>query len=274
VTATVTRRGGTDRGLPLLEALRRQADFWIIGYRRTWRGSVVTSFLEPVLYLLAMGVGIGSYVNSGARTASLGGLTYLDYVAPALLAATAMQIAMGECTYAVLAKVKWNASFVAMVATPLRPRDLVIGQLGFAAARVLQTVIVFLAVIAIAGAVGSPLGLLCLPAGVLIGLAFAAPLVAFAVRIEDDSAFSLVYRLGLIPMFLFSGAFFPVKQLPNAIEWLAYVSPLWHGVELCRQFATGQVHWAAAGGHVAYLLAWTGAGTWLAVRGLQKRLIA
>ena len=272
MTVTVDERSATP-ALSFTEGLRRQLDFWIIGYKRTWRGSIVTSFLDPVLYLLAMGVGVGSYVHGGARTASLGGLTYLDYVAPALLAATAMQIAMGECTYAVLARVKWNASFVAMIATPLRPRDLIAGQLGFTAARLLQTVVVFLGVIAVAGAVESPLGLLCLPAALLVGLAFAAPLTAFAVSIDNDSAFSLVYRLGLIPMFLFSGAFFPVRQLPNAIEWLAYLSPLWHGVELCRQFATGAVNWAAVGGHTAYLLAWFVAGTWLAVRNLERRLI-
>jgi lipooligosaccharide transport system permease protein len=250
----------------------RQYDYWAIAYRRTWKGSMVSSFLQPVLFLAAMGAGLGSYVNSGARSAALGGLTYLDYIAPALLAATAMQTAVSESTYPVMGKLKWNFVYHAMAATPLRPRDIAAGQLGFAGFRIATTCSVFLVVIAAFGAVGSPLGVLCLPAALLVGLAFAAPVTAFATRLENDGGFALIFRLAIIPMFLFSGAFFPVQQLPDGIEWLAYVTPLWHGVELSRGFAAGSIGWLPVLGHVAYLLACIAAGGVLAVRGLNRRL--
>lgn len=258
--------------MAVLEPVRRQVDYWAIAYLRTLRGSLVSGFLQPVLFLAAMGLGLGSYVDDGARSASLGGLSYVDFIAPALIAATAMQTAVGESTYPVMGKLKWNFVFHAMAATPLRPRDIAFGQLGYAAFRVLTTSVVFLAVIAAFGAVSSPLGVLCLPTAVLVGLAFAAVVTAYAVRLDNDSGFALLFRLVVLPMFLFSGAFFPVSQLPDGIEWLAYLTPLWHGVELSRGFATGSVSWAAAAGHVAYLLAWVAAGTWLTVRGLQRRL--
>jgi lipooligosaccharide transport system permease protein len=276
-TTLDARTGGSRRvvptgALPLWRALVRQVDYWLVGYLRTWRASAVTSFLEPLLYLAAMGVGIGSYVDHGHRAANLGGLSYLDYIAPGLLAATAMQIAMAECTYLVLARLKWNPSFVAMAATPLGPRDIAAGQIGYAGFRIVSVCSVFLAVIWVFGAVPSVLGLLCVPAALLIGLAFAAPLVALSVRITDDSGFALVYRLGLLPMFLFSGAFFPVRQLPDAIEWLAYVTPLWHGVQMCRSFTTGTVNWAAMAGHSGYLMVWIAVGSWLSFTGLRRKL--
>lgn len=269
-----SRHAARTGALPWRSALVRQLDYWLVGYLRTWRASAVTSFVEPLLYLAAMGVGIGSYVDHGHRAASLGGLSYLDYIAPGLLAATAMQIAIAECTYLVLARLKWNPSFVAMAATPLGPRDIAAGQIGYAGFRIVSVSAVFLAVIWVFGAVPSALGLLCVPATLLVGLAFAAPLVALSVRITDDSGFSLVYRLGLLPMFLFSGAFFPVRQLPDGIEWLAYVTPLWHGVEMCRSFTTGTVHWAAIAAHSGYLLVWIAVGSWLSFTGLRRKLAA
>lgn len=256
---------------PLAPVLR-QVDYWAIAYLRTWKGSLVTSFLQPVLFLAAMGTGLGSYVDDGGRSAALGGRSYVDFLAPALLAATAMQAAVGESTYPVMGKLKWNFVYHAMAATPLRPRDIALGQLGFIGFRVVTTCTVFLAVIAAFGAVNSPLGLLCVPASLLVGLAFAGPVAAFATRLDNDAGFALLFRLVVLPMFLFSGAFFPVRQLPGAIEWLAYVTPLWHGVELCRGFAAGSLGWLAAAGHCAYLLGWIVAGAWLTVTGLQRRL--
>jgi lipooligosaccharide transport system permease protein len=250
----------------------RQFDYWAIAYRRTWKGSLVSSFLQPVLFLGAMGSGLGSYVNHGSRSAALGGLTYLQYLAPALLVAAAMQTAVGESTYPVMGKLKWNFVYHAMAATPLRPRDIALGQFGFVGFRVLTTCTVFLAVIAVFGTVTSPLGVLSLGAALLVGLAFAAPVTAFATRIENDGGFALIFRLLIIPMFLFSGAFFPVRQLPDGIEWLAYLTPLWHGVELSRAFASGSAGWLSVAAHAGYLLLWIVGGTWLTVRGLNRRL--
>ena len=132
----------------------------------------------------------------------------------------------------------------------------------------------FVVVIAAFGGLASPLGLLGLPVALLVGMAVAAPVCALASRLETDAGFAMIFRFGVIPMFLFSGAFFPVSQLPDWIEWLAYLSPLWHAVELSRDLSLETVQLLPALGSVAYLAAWFAIGTWLAVRGLTRRLIS
>ena len=187
-----------------------------------------------------MGIGLGSFVDSNG-TGALGGVSYLQYIAPGLLAATGMQIAVGEATYPVMSGLKWQKFYYSMIATPLRPADVVYGQFGFIAFRVTSTCTVFLVVIAAFGGLESPLGLLGLPVALLVGMAVAAPVAAYATKLENDAGFAMIFRFGVVPAFLFSGAFFPVSQLPNWIEWLAYVSPLWHGVELCRDLSLDTV---------------------------------
>jgi lipooligosaccharide transport system permease protein len=206
-------------------------------------------------------------------TGALGGVSYLQYIAPGLLAATALQVAVGESTYPVMSGLKWQKFFYSMIATPLRPADVVYGQLAFIAFRVGSTCAVFLVVIAAFGGLQSPLGVLALPVALLVGMAAAAPVAAYATTLENDSGFAMIFRFGVVPAFLFSGAFFPVSQLPNWIEWLAYVSPLWHGVDLCRALSTGTVVPWLALVNVTYLLAWFVIGTRFAVRGFTKRLI-
>lgn len=256
-----------------LENGRRQYDYWLTVYRRTWKGSLVSSFLLPFLYLAAMGIGLGSFVDDNG-TGALGGVSYLQFIAPGLLASTALQIAVGESTYPVMGGLRWHKTYFSMVATPLRPADVMYGQLAFIAFRILTTCAVFVLVIAAFGGLASPLGLLGLPVALLVGMAASAPVCAIATRLVNDSGFALIFRFGVVPMFLFSGAFFPVSQLPDWIEWLAYVSPLWHGVELCRDLSLGTVELLPALGNLAYLAAWFAVGTWLAVRGLTRRLIS
>ncbi|HET6294518.1 MAG TPA: ABC transporter permease [Kribbella sp.] len=251
----------------------RQFDYWATVYKRTWKGSLVSSFLLPLLYLAAMGIGLGSFVDDNG-TGALGGVSYLQFIAPGLLAATALQIAVGESTYPVMGGIKWQKFYFSMIATPLRPADVMYGQLAFIAFRVATTCLVFTVVIAAFGGLASPLGLLGLPVALLVGMAASAPVCAIAARLENDSGFAMIFRFGVIPAFLFSGAFFPVSQLPDWIEWLAYLSPLWHGVELARDLSLQTVELLPALGNVAYLAAWFGIGTWLAVRSLTRRLIS
>ncbi|WP_433008508.1 ABC transporter permease [Kribbella sp. CA-294648] len=251
----------------------RQFDYWLTVYKRTWKGSLVSSFLLPLLYLAAMGIGLGSFVD-GNGTGALGGVSYLQFIAPGLLAATALQIAVGESTYPVMGGIRWHKTYFSMVATPLRPADVMYGQLAFIAFRVLTTCLVFLAVIAAFGGLGSAWGLLALPVALLTGMAASAPVCAVAVGLDNDAGFAMIFRFGVIPAFLFSGAFFPVSQLPNWIEWLAYVSPLWHGVELSRDLSLSTVEVLPALGNLAYLAAWFAVGTWFAVRRLHERLIS
>jgi lipooligosaccharide transport system permease protein len=173
----------------------------------------------------------------------------------------------------VIGSIKWTRQYFAMLATPIGIRDVVFGHQLWMTARVASTSAVYLAVIAAFGAVNSPLGILALPAAVLLGAAFTTPFAAYAATRESDAAFVPVNRFIVVPMFLFSGTFFPVTRLPLLLEWLAYATPLWHGVELCRMFTLGDVHALRALGHVAYLLLFVVIGLACAERTYAKRLL-
>jgi lipooligosaccharide transport system permease protein len=251
----------------------RLTQYWFTLYKRTWRGSVISSFLLPLLYLTAMGVGLGSFVDARSSTTALGGVHYLAFIAPGLLASTAMQTAVGESTYPVMGGFKWDRTYYSMAATPLEPSDIVVSHLVLVAFRIFTTCAVFLGVLALFGALTTWWGgVLALGVSVVLGMAHAAPLFALSARLPEPSGFSLVFRLGITPMFLFSGAFFPVSQLPAGIAWLAYLTPIWHGVDLSRMLTLDTVSVLPALGHVAYLLAWVAAGWYLALRAFTRRL--
>jgi lipooligosaccharide transport system permease protein len=230
----------------------REFRYWLTNYRRTWRGSIYTSLLSPVLYLGAMGLGLGKLVDAHG-TARLGGISYLVFLAPGLLAAAAMQAGIEESTYPVLGSVKWRRTYYAAAASPLRPADVFHGHLLFTAMRLAMNSAIFLAVMAAFGAITSPWVLAAVPVAVLTGLAFAAPIEAWAITVTRDTSFALVFRFGMIPLFLFSGTFFPVTQLPAWIRPLAYITPLWHGVALCRSLSLGTATLGGALVHVGYL---------------------
>jgi lipooligosaccharide transport system permease protein len=232
----------------------RELRYWLTNYRRTWRGSIYSSVLSPLLYLGAMGIGLGTLVDAHG-TARLGGLSYLAFLAPGLLAAAAMQAAVEESTCPVLGSVKWRRTYYAATASPLRPADLFHGHLLFTTMRLAMNSAIFLAVMAAFGAIASPWALAALPAAVLTGLAFAAPVEAWAITVTKDTSFALIFRFGLIPLFLFSGTFFPITQLPAWLRPLAYLTPLWHGVALCRSLTLGTASPGGALAHVAYLVA-------------------
>jgi lipooligosaccharide transport system permease protein len=251
----------------------RQFRFWLTDYRRTWRGSIYSSVLNPLLYLGAMGLGLGKLVNQHG-TANLGGVSYLLFLAPGLLAAQAMQTGIGECTYPVLGSVKWNRTYQAAAASPLRPGDIFRGHQLFVTMRLVMNSAAFLAVMAAFGAVRSPAVIWTLPAAVLTGLAFAAPVEAWAITQNKDAGFSVVFRFILIPLFLFSGTFFPVTQLPAWLRPVAYATPLWHGVALCRGISLGTLTAGDALVHTGYLVAVTAAGLAVGRRTYLRRLHA
>lgn len=231
-------------------------EYWLVQYRTVWRGTVVSGVLTPVLFLTAMGIGLGTLVDDAGR---LGG-EYLLFLAPGLMAATAMQTAEVESSYPVMGGIKWIRTYHAMLATPLGVGDILAGHLLFVALRVLSVSSIYLIVIALFGAAPSWLALAAVPAALLTGMAFAAPVFAFAAAHENDAGFAALERFVIVPLFLFSGTFFPVSQLPDPVEWLAYVTPLWHGVELCRGLVTGTASLLASVGHIGYLLLWVVAG--------------
>jgi lipooligosaccharide transport system permease protein len=249
----------------------RSLEYWAYQYKRTWRGSVISTLLSPVLFLAAMGLGLGTLVNR-SRTGGVDGVDYLTFLAPGLLAASAMQTAVGESTYPVMSSIKWIKTYHAMLATPLGVLDVMVGHLIWIATRVFVSSAVYLVVMALFGATRSALVLFALPAGVLTGMAFSTPVVAFAAGRDNDAGFAALFRFGVTPMFLFSGVFFPIGQLPPVFEQVAYLTPLWHGVDLCRSLALGTATPGPTLLHVGYLGAWLVAGAAAAAVTYRRRL--
>ncbi|MFL6109006.1 MAG: ABC transporter permease [Marmoricola sp.] len=252
----------------------RLRDYWATLYLRTWKSSVISSFITPVLYMLAMGVLLGGFIK-GDPTKLEGATSYLAFVTPGLLASQGMSTVFGEVTYPVMGMIKWQRVYFGMIATPLTVGEVVLAHLGFVVFRVATVSAVFLAVMAPFGVFESFTGvILAFFVQVLAALAFAAPVYALTTRLKDESGFSLIFRLGLIPMFLFSGAFFPVSNLDAPMEVLARITPLWHVVDLTRMLVLGNVDVSTALVHVAYLVVLAVCGWVLAVRGLERRLIS
>lgn len=238
-------------------------------YRHTWRASVITSFVNPVLLLAAMGLGLGSLVEGGVGE----GLSYLEFLAPGLLVATAMQTAAGESSFPVMAGVKWVKSYDAALATPVSVGDLLTGQLAWAMIRVLQVSLVFALVEVAFGAVSLAGGLVSLVPALFTGAAFTTLIHWFTVRMEDDAGLANLFRFGIVPLFLFSGTFFPISQLPEWLQPLAVLTPLWHGVEWARDWALGTPATWAWWGHAGFLGAVAALGWLGARRAFARRLV-
>ena len=237
-------------------------------YLRTWRGSVFSSFLLPVMFLLGMGLSLGSYVDSRGTL----GVPYVDYIAPGLLASTVFQIAIGEATWPILGSFSWVRTYHAMRASPLRPADMVGGEILYIWLRVATSAAGFLIVMALFGVLHSPLAVTTLLVALLLAVASAAPVLAYSASISTDNMFAILFRFAVIPMTLFAGVFFPVTQLPLVLRWLAYASPLWHGVELSRAATLGTATPWPWVWHVGYLAAWAVGGYALARLRFSRRL--
>lgn len=259
---------GLTRAVPLLRVAEREARVWA----RFWHTAMLTGVLMPLLFLGAMGLGLGGLVDDNQGTVE--GVSYLVFVAPGILAATALQAASGDSLWPVMAGVKWVRTFHAAAATPLSPGQVYGGYIAWIGARMLLNAALFVVIAALLGAVPSPWGVLAVPAAALGGLAFAAPLTAYSAGQDSDLSFPVIMRIAVMPMFLFSGTFFPVDQLPDWLEPLARVTPLWHAVELCRGATTGSLSLAAAAGHTAFLSAVAAVGCWWGVRTFRRKLAA
>lgn len=239
-------------------------------YKHTWRGSVFTAFLTPLLYLLAMGYGLGSLVQDGAVAAD----DYVSFLAPALLVASAFQVGAGEGAFPVMAGFKWLKTYDAMLATPVTPRDVVTGHVAWASVRILMTAIAFAVVATALGALPTPgAAALLVPVGLLTALAFLPWIMAYTSRLGDDSGIAQLFRFGVVPVFLFSGTFFPVEQLPSWLEPVTRIIPLWHGVEIARDIADiSTTPWPIAA-HLGVLVAWFAIGMLVAVRAFERKLV-
>jgi lipooligosaccharide transport system permease protein len=254
--------------------LSRVLEHRAVQYRRTFRSSAFSSFLSPVLFMTAMGIGLGGYVDRSGTNA-LGGLSYLQFLAPGLLAATAMQAAAFEATFPIIGGLNWQRTFHAMYATPLSPRDIALGNLAWIAIRLAMIATVFTAVIVLFGAAASPLVVLGIPVATLTGMAFAAPIAAFSATQRTPNRFNYIFRFGITPLFLFSGTFFPIESLPGLLQPIAWLSPLWHGVDLTRALVLGTV--GERPGvmlvHVVVLVVIVVVASWLTGRTIERRLV-
>jgi lipooligosaccharide transport system permease protein len=243
-------------------------------YRRTFRANLFSSFGVPALFLTAMGAGLGGYVDRSAD-AVLGGVSYLQFLAPGLLASSLMQTGSFESSFPILSGLQWNKIFHAMVATPLRARDVALGNLAWIALRLTLVGTIFAFVIVLFGASRSPLIVLAVPVAVLTGLAFATPIAAFTATQRRPDRFAALFRFGVTPLFLFSGTFFPIESLPSFLQPIAWLSPLWHGVAVCRALMLGTIgdEPGLAIVHVAILAAIATTGAALAIRTIDARLV-
>jgi lipooligosaccharide transport system permease protein len=249
----------------------RIVEYNLVVARSFWRSILIVGLANPLMYVLALGVGLGSVVDDNGTNQL--GVKYLVFVAPAFLAATALQIAAQEASFPVMAGFKWIRTYHGMAATPLTPEQVCEGQLITVAIRVFANSTLYLAIMATFGGTVRWAVVLAVPVATLTAIAFASWVAALAATVESEgNAFNLLFRFVVTPMFLFSGTFYPVDQLPRWGEYLAYVSPLWHGTELARGAAIGGLSGWSALGHVAYLLLWLVPGVLVARWRFRVRL--
>jgi lipooligosaccharide transport system permease protein len=264
----------TAEGVPVTEGIGRQVDYWLTVYRRTWKGTAISSFVAPLFYVVAMGVLLGGFIEVDPSELE-GATSYLAFLVPGLVAAHAMQTAVGETTYPVMGMIKWQRVYESMLATPLAVRDVVFAHLVFVTARVATTCAVFMLVVAPFGVIETWWGaLLAFLSQILVGTAFRALVYALTTRMSTPEGFGVLFRLGVFPMFLFSGAFFPVGNLGPLLEAVAWLTPLWHGVDLSRMLTLGTLEPGLATVHVVVLGALVVLGWRWSASGLAKRLVA
>lgn len=251
----------------------RYAESEVIAYRRTWRGTVITSFVNPVFFLAAMGAGLGQFVDDGNELA----IPFITFVASGLMAANAMQNGAGDGSFPVMAGIIWRKNFLGTITTPLGPADIIWGRLIWGVGRLTFTLLVFSVIAVLFGALDIGPALLAIPPAVLTGVAFTTAITAWTLTQEDGRSLSTLFRFAIVPLFLFSGTFFPISQLPDWLEPVAYVTPLFHGVELVRKVAlptadlsivTSLPLWV----HVGYLAAMAAIGLVLSIRLLDGRI--
>lgn len=241
----------------------------VLTYRRQWV-ALLTGFLEPVFYLFSLGLGLGALIGQiplgDGRT-----VTYAQFMAPAMLAMSAMNGAVFDATYNMFFKLKYMHTFDAMLATPVAPRDIAVGEMLWSLARSGLYVLGFLAISAAMGLTTSWWGLLALPAATLVGFVFSAVGMAATTWIRNFQDFDYI-QMGLVPLTLLSGTFFPVEAYPATLRWLVQLSPLYHGVAIERGLVLGVLSWSLLG-HVLALLAMGAVGLAVTRRRLASLLL-
>jgi lipooligosaccharide transport system permease protein len=250
---------------------QRKFEHSLLIYRRVWRGTIFGTIVSPILFLTAMGVALGSLVPT---LTTFGGVPYIVFLAPGLMAAQAMNTGTQESSWPLITGFKWNKTFESMMDTPQGVSDIVLGHLYWLIVRIGIVTGVFLVVAYLFGAITSPTAILAWPAAILTGIAFGMPMAAWTATRQNEQSFSIIFRFILTPLFLFSGTFFPIEQLPQFLQTLAWFTPLFHGVALTRALAIGQpMDLPVLFLHAVVLISLAVVGTLIAVRTFRKRLV-
>ena len=252
-----------------LRVLERNA----LVYRRIWRGTLFSSFLQPTLFLLAMGAGLGTLVDTGGAALPQD-VPFLHFLAPGLLAAACMQTASFESSFPVINKMTVGRNYDALITTPLEVPSIVVGELAWIGVRLLTVATAFMLVLVAFEVPRTPLAVLAVPAAILTGLAFSAMVTAYAATLETPNGFNAMFRFGITPLFLFSGVFFPITRLPEPLQVVAWATPLVHGVALVRGLTLGAIESPVWIVHVLYLAGMVVLGVRLAIRTFARKLRA
>lgn len=263
---------GPRRPLSWVDRTRGLLAFHRVLLKRTWRGEAVSRFLTPVLFLAAMGIGVGRLVDQASG--GVGGVSYLHFIVPGIVMASAMQWAVNESMWPVLTLIKWNQMYAAMLAAPTRVADVLRAHWLMIAFNISWSALVFIAVAAAFGGVRSWWALLGIPIAVLTAMAFVTPLFWFAAARQSEEGFTTIFRLVVTPLMLFSGTFFPISQLPVWLQPIAWVTPLWHGTELARPAFLGTPVASWWWLHLGVILAWVVVGAMGAQRAFERKLVA
>jgi lipooligosaccharide transport system permease protein len=227
----------------------------------------------PLLYLLAFGVGLATLITGNTGPEGVDGVSYLEFVAPALLVMATVAVASEEFTFGILLGFKWNPVFIGMNAAPLTGRQIIDGSFLYIGLRALVTVAIYFGIVVLFGGMSGPWIALTIAAALLSAFAFSLIAAYSATITEDKGQFAIVQRLIILPLTLFSGTFFPLTQLPIYLQWIGWLSPIWHGSELARQFSYGPTEpfWLTVV-HVVYLGVLGVVGWQLCVRFAVRRL--
>lgn len=226
--------------------------YWFMRYRRTWRGTIVISVANPLLFLIGVGAGLGHLVDRHAPV-QMAGVSYAAFFAPGLLAAAAMQTAFLESSGQVARAAAPDGAYRSTVPTPLNPQQVMAGHMLYVAFRVLSSSVAFVLVMAGFGLVSAMRGLAVVLAATLTGLAFATPAAAWAVEVRVQRHIYTVFRMFIMPLYMFSGTFFALSQLPGPVRVVVGALPLAQGVTLCRSLALGNASTLAIAAHAVYL---------------------
>lgn len=208
-------------------------------YTKLYKSSIALNFVEPILYLAALGLGLGAFVKE------INGVPYIKFIAPGIIASSSMFAAIYECTYGTYIRMNYQKTFDAILATPINLDDLVAGELMWGGTKSLLYGTIIIIVISVFGFVDSPLVILVIPVLLVTGLIFAEISVIITSIIPGIDSFNYFYTLFMTPMFLFSGIFFPLNNLPPVVSKIAFFTPLYHLVNICRAFSSGRIEVAA-----------------------------